>query len=259
MSCVQKEISPRDRALKAWETRRKNGKTTPWNKDLKGGICSSIAKKSWDTKRENGTGIPWNKNKKGSQVGWCLGLTKETNDGVALISQKLIGNKNCLGREVSKETKDILKNKAIAQWKDLNKREKLVKGIRKTILSGDYTPQNNAFKNTGFRPDLNNFFRSGWEANFARILNYNKIDWEYEYKRFDLIDSIYCPDFYLPEFECYIEVQGYVREKKNKNLKKMVEQYPEIKLFILDAEGYSQLENKFSLVVQNWENGGTKK
>jgi hypothetical protein len=158
MDCTKKETSPRERALKAWETRRKNGRAAPWNKDLKGGICSDIAKKSWDTKKKNGTDIPWNKNSKGLQIGWCLGLTKETNSSVALISQKLIGNKNCSGRKVSEETREILSEKAKMQWADADKRKNLIKGIRKPILSGEYIPQNNAFKNGGYRVDLNNFF-----------------------------------------------------------------------------------------------------
>lgn len=34
--------------------------------------------------------------------------------------------------------------------------------------------------NGGFRKDLGMYFRSGWEANYARILNYENKIWEYE-------------------------------------------------------------------------------
>ena len=48
---------PTSRALKAWETKRKNGTDIPWNYNLRGGICSEIAAKAWLTKHENGTDL----------------------------------------------------------------------------------------------------------------------------------------------------------------------------------------------------------
>jgi hypothetical protein len=52
-------------------------------------------------------------------------------------------------------------------------------------------------------------FRSGWEANFAKWLDLSGIKWQYELQTFDLGNSTYTPDFYLPEFDCWIEIKGY--------------------------------------------------
>lgn len=60
------------------------------------------------------------------------------------------------------------------------------------------------------RINYNNIiFRSLWEANFAKWLDLSGIKWKYESKTFDLGDTTYTPDFYLPEFDCYIEIKGY--------------------------------------------------
>ena len=43
----------------------------------------------------------------------------------------------------------------------------------------------------GKRSDLNNqYFRSSWEANIARILNFLNIRWIYEYKRFYFNETV---------------------------------------------------------------------
>lgn len=63
-------------------------------------------------------------------------------------------------------------------------------------------------------------FRSLWEANFAKWCDLSSVKWKYESKTFDLGDTTYTPDFYLLEFDCYIEIKGYwyklSKEKFNK-------------------------------------------
>ena len=56
-----------------------------------------------------------------------------------------------------------------------------------------------------------------WELNTAIYLDQNKINWIRNKKRFDYFDSTnknktYCPDFYLVDFDMYIEVKGYKTE-----------------------------------------------
>jgi len=55
------------------------------------------------------------------------------------------------------------------------------------------------------------WFRSYWEANFAKWCDGSGIKWEYESQRFDLGSATYTPDFYLPEFNLYVEIKGYWR------------------------------------------------
>jgi len=58
------------------------------------------------------------------------------------------------------------------------------------------------------------YFRSKTEAMCARALDFHEICWIYEPERFYLseIDETYVPDFYLPEFDIWIEVKWYGNE-----------------------------------------------
>ena len=53
-------------------------------------------------------------------------------------------------------------------------------------------------------------FRSGFELEFAHYLNKNSIKYEYERDKLEYIvdPKTYCPDFYLSEYDFYIETKG---------------------------------------------------
>ena len=53
------------------------------------------------------------------------------------------------------------------------------------------------------------------EGVFARDLDEAGIAWEYEPKRFKLSWCSYTPDFYLPEFDIWVEVKGYPKQVGN--------------------------------------------
>jgi len=49
-------------------------------------------------------------------------------------------------------------------------------------------------------------FYSTWEANIARVFNLVGIKWVYAPKIFNLGEHTYRPDFYLPDFDSYLEL-----------------------------------------------------
>ena len=53
--------------------------------------------------------------------------------------------------------------------------------------------------------------RSKLESCTAEAMDSNGVEWVYEPRRFylDQLDCIYIPDFYLPEFNIYLEVKGW--------------------------------------------------
>lgn len=77
-------------------------------------------------------------------------------------------------------------------------------------------------RSQGFRQDLRHSVRSGWEANFARVLIHLGIPYEYEKYSFrcDLGKTkksgkykgveVYIPDFYLPDQDLFVEVKGFL-------------------------------------------------
>ena len=78
------------------------------------------------------------------------------------------------------------------------------------------------------------WMRSGWEVRYAKWLDRQNIKWQYEPKTFDLGDTTYTPDFYLPETNEYIEIKGYWREKAKNNIKLFKKLYLRKKLIILE-------------------------
>jgi DNA-directed RNA polymerase subunit RPC12/RpoP len=71
-------------------------------------------------------------------------------------------------------------------------------------------------------------FRSGWEASFAQWCDSSGIKWKYESKTFDLGNTTYTPDFYLPEFDCYIEIKGWMRSYARNKINLFIKRYKKI-------------------------------
>lgn len=95
-------------------------------------------------------------------------------------------------------------------------------------------------------------FRSSWEANFARFLNHVGIKWQFEPTRFKLsTGESYCPDFLL-ENGTFIEIKGYWSVRANRIVALFKQEYPDIKLRILDEPKYKKLKAKCSH-LENWE------
>lgn len=70
--------------------------------------------------------------------------------------------------------------------------------------------------------------KGSWEVIVAKWFDENNIKWEHESKSFDYVwNGIrkYFPDFYLPDFDVYVEVKGYETERdlaKWKNIPNLV-------------------------------------
>jgi hypothetical protein len=100
-------------------------------------------------------------------------------------------------------------------------------------LDGKKLPgKKNKKSRIGKRKDLNNtFFRSGWEANVARVFNYIKWEWIYEPRQFFFEGEkrgavSYLPDFYLPGYDTYIEVKGYISSRDRGAIRKFKKHHP---------------------------------
>lgn len=119
----------------------------------------------------------------------------------------------------------------------------------------------------GRRPDLgHHHFRSGWEANYARYLNWLKekgeiFNWDYEADIF-WFDKIkrgvrsYTPDFKVWETAnsepCYHEVKGWMDPRSKTKIKRMRIYHPKIKLIVIDSKAYRALA-KYAALIPGWE------
>src|SRR5450759_2492196 len=105
------------------------------------------------------------------------------------------------------------------------------------------------------------------EAEFARILDYYQVRWEYEPHTFpilwnmagDVLES-FVPDFFLPEADLYVELttlrQKLVR-KKNRKLRRLRELYPDLRIKLFYAKDFRALMLKYSRVALADELSGT--
>lgn len=170
-----------------------------------------------------------------------------------------------LGKHHSEETKKQMSIKHIELCANMTYEEKheiAMKAIETKKKNGTMPKTtSNAYSRTksGIRPDLGQYFRSAWEANVARILDYENIEWEYEPKRFffeEEVDGVasYQPDFYLPQFNKWIEVKGWMDEKSKTRLRLFAEQYPEENknLILIDQDFYNALRIEF-FYLPHWE------
>lgn len=107
----------------------------------------------------------------------------------------------------------------------------------------------------GFRSDLNCYFRSMWEANFARILTFQNKKWVYENDHFQLEESFsYTPDFYVESENTYYEIKGRFDEKSKRQLDLMKIKFPNVRIEIIDSAKYSELRVQYKNLLSNaWE------
>jgi hypothetical protein len=104
------------------------------------------------------------------------------------------------------------------------------------------------------RPDRPHFAHAS-EAELARILDFYAVRWEYEPHVFPILWNLegvvvesFSPDFYLPDFDTYLELttlrQPLVR-KKNRKLRRLRELYPDIRIKLFYARDFRALMLKY--------------
>lgn len=80
----------------------------------------------------------------------------------------------------------------------------------------------------------NIWMRSSYEVAYAKYLDKNNVKWLYEPKTFDLGNTTYTPDFYLPETDEYIEIKGYWREDAKIKFRLFRKLYSNERIIVLD-------------------------
>ncbi|NLK00688.1 MAG: hypothetical protein GX318_05555 [Clostridia bacterium] len=100
-------------------------------------------------------------------------------------------------------------------------------------------------------------FANESEEEFARILDYYKIEYLYEPTTFPLrwdsegnIESAFAPDFYFPDFDLYIELTTMKQQlvtKKNRKLRELRKLYPHVNIKLFYRRDYHKLLKKFGI------------
>lgn len=106
-------------------------------------------------------------------------------------------------------------------------------------------------------PSSTERFQHPAEQQFAELLDFYKVRWEYEPTTFVLATDgegntteAFSPDFYLPDHDLYIEVttmdQRLVR-RKNRKLRRLRERYPGVSCKILYQRDMKALAQRFGI------------
>lgn len=100
-------------------------------------------------------------------------------------------------------------------------------------------------------------FAHASERQFARLLDFYQIEWEYEPTSFAIdwdregnVVQRFTPDFYLAEFDLYIEITTLNQRlvtKKNRKARRLRERYPEIRCKVFYQRDYLSLVTKYGL------------
>lgn len=99
------------------------------------------------------------------------------------------------------------------------------------------------------------------EAEFARILDFYQVAWEYEPRTFALrwdeqgnVIEAFSPDFYLPEQDLYIELttmeQRFIT-RKHRKLRQLRKLYPDVNIKLLNRADFKGLLVKYGLDEDN--------
>jgi hypothetical protein len=100
-------------------------------------------------------------------------------------------------------------------------------------------------------------FAHASERQFARLLDFYEIAWDYEPTSFDIdfdkdgtVVGRFTPDFYLPDYDLYIEITTLNQKlvtKKNRKVRRLRERYPEVKCKVFYQRDYLSLVTKYGL------------
>lgn len=99
-------------------------------------------------------------------------------------------------------------------------------------------------------------FAHNSERQFALLLDFYGVPWEYEPRSFPIRfedgepTRFFTPDFYLPEDDLYIEITTMNQKlvtKKNRKVRQLKEHHPEIRCKVLYQRDYLHLVVKYGL------------
>jgi len=135
--------------------------------------------------------------------------------------------------------------------------------IQTKFIKGHSTPRGLG----GKRADLGDvYFRSRWEANWARYLNWMItqkliLRWEFEPETFEFCDIKKGTRFYTPDFKVFLndgsflfhEVKGWMTPESATKIKRFKSRFPQHKLELVDGTRYRTIARQLGSIINGWE------
>ena len=174
-----------------------------------------------------------------------------------------------LGMKQTDQSKALTRAASLQMWQSMatDEREHRAETMRETVANRKPTENTHTRSKGGRRADLNDkYFRSRWEANYARWLNFrisNKdsiASWEYEPQTFRFPvkrgTMSYTPDFrvtYLDGHQEWHEVKGWLTQQGATALKRFAKYYPTEALVLIDEAAYKPIARIARGLIGEWE------
>ena len=210
---------------------------------------------------------------------WEEGKLKLTEEGRIKLSEstkqriKLNGHpRGALGLKHTDEAKKKMSEESLKTWNSYTEDDigRIFLKVMKTKYSkGNLIQERKNVSWKGGKRKINGkeiYFRSRWEANYARFLEWlkeNKYikEWEFEtdifwFEQIKRGTRCYIPDFKVIENNgsiIYHEVKGWMDDRSRTKLNRMEKYYPDIKIYLIDTVKYKELEKKMSSIIKEWE------
>lgn len=100
----------------------------------------------------------------------------------------------------------------------------------------------------------------------AEILDFYGVRWEYEPRSFPLewdrngnVIASFSPDFYLPDFDLYIELTTMSQKlvtKKNRKVRRLRELYPDVNIKVFYQKDFRKLLLKYGVGIDDGDHKG---
>ena len=186
--------------------------------------------------------------------------------------------RGALGLKHSPEAKKAMRDATVRAWANPNSRfnsesfkqaasDRLLIKIAEGKMNSAYSRARG-----GKREDLGNrYFRSAWEANYARYLNLlvskgEITSWDYECKTF-IFEHIkrgtrsYTPDFKINKLDGtyeWHEVKGWMDQASRTRLARMERCFPAERVVVVGADWFRSANKTLPGLIAGWEGGTTR-
>jgi len=180
--------------------------------------------------------------------------------------------RGALGLQHTDAAKNKMSVSSKKYWANLSQPERDRISKRMSVAAarnaGKLENRKNASWKAGWREigGARKYYRSRWEANYARYLEWLKQNgeiaaWAHEPKTF-WFEKIkrgtmsYLPDFSVQENSgpvVYHEVKGWMDDRSKTKIKRMAKYFPEIQLIVVDSKQYKLIEKSVGKIIVGWE------
>jgi hypothetical protein len=178
-------------------------------------------------------------------------------------------NKGMLGKHHPPEARAAIGESSRRMWDrmDDDERERRAETARRNATNRKPSEATYTRSRGGRRADLDGqYFRSAWEANYARWLNYRRdvvgdiAAWKYEPQTFIFPvkrgTMSYTPDFCVTRWNGDVEwheVKGWLTQRGATALKRFAKYYPDEWLILIDEAAYKAIARQASRLIDGWE------